>query len=126
MKMKLNRTIVQWRGCDPKAMVKMSEQAIMFALSDAREDILALDSALSYAKTRHEPASEIKSVYQMTIEFMIALHKEHPNAVGDIEILDQGDRYKIICSGNGKATLSGCMLKATADQFLLIQKTLSE
>lgn len=38
----MNRKISQWEACDPKAMAKMSEAAIMYALSDAKADILEL------------------------------------------------------------------------------------
>lgn len=40
--MELNRTAEQWQKCDPKAMAKMSEAAIAYAISDARSDVLRM------------------------------------------------------------------------------------
>lgn len=41
--MELNRTIEQWRRCDPESMAyHMSEAAIMYAFRDAKADILDL------------------------------------------------------------------------------------
>lgn len=41
----MKRTIEQWRNCDPKAMVEnQSAAAQMFALQDAKADILELHS----------------------------------------------------------------------------------
>jgi hypothetical protein len=42
--MKLERTIEQWRNCDPRAMAKQSEAAVMYAFTDAKADILKLAS----------------------------------------------------------------------------------
>lgn len=40
----MQRTIEQWRGCDPQAMAtNQSAEARMFAHRDARADILELD-----------------------------------------------------------------------------------
>lgn len=40
----MQRTIEQWRGCDPQAMAtNQSPEARMFAYRDARSDILELD-----------------------------------------------------------------------------------
>lgn len=39
----MKRSIESWRGCDPKAMAQnQSEAAAMFALQDAKSDILDL------------------------------------------------------------------------------------
>lgn len=39
----MKRTLEQWELCDPKAMARdMSEAAIMYALEDAKADILEL------------------------------------------------------------------------------------
>ena len=39
----MKRSIESWRGCDPKAMAQnQSEAAVMFALQDAKADILDL------------------------------------------------------------------------------------
>lgn len=40
--LQLNRSINQWRNCDPDAMVKQSECALAYAFEDAKHDILAL------------------------------------------------------------------------------------
>ena len=41
----MKRTIEQWKNCDPKAMVEnQSAAAQMFALQDAKADILELHS----------------------------------------------------------------------------------
>lgn len=42
----MKRQIEQWRNCDPKEMAKMSESAIMYALQDARSDIMRLHGAI--------------------------------------------------------------------------------
>ncbi|EIC30320.1 hypothetical protein [Methylomicrobium album] len=42
---KMKRTINQWTNCNPAEMVKMSEAAIMYALQDARADIMMLPNA---------------------------------------------------------------------------------
>lgn len=43
----LNRTITQWRNCDPKTIAAcQSETAIMYAFQDARADILRMHKAL--------------------------------------------------------------------------------
>lgn len=39
---KLRRSIEVWRKCDPNAMAKMSEAAIMFAFNDLLHDVLEL------------------------------------------------------------------------------------
>ena len=44
--MELNRTAAQWQKCDPKAMAKMSEPAIMYALADARSDVLRMHAEI--------------------------------------------------------------------------------
>jgi len=44
--MELNRTAEQWQKCDPKAMAKMSEAAIMYALADARSDVLRMHAEI--------------------------------------------------------------------------------
>lgn len=44
--MELNRTAEQWQKCDPKAMAKMSEPAIMYALADARSDVLRMHAEI--------------------------------------------------------------------------------
>ena len=38
--MNLNRTIEQWKNCDPTEMDKMSDAAIMYAFADAKSDII--------------------------------------------------------------------------------------
>lgn len=40
--MELQRTVEQWRECDPKAMARMSEAAVMYALQDAKADVLRM------------------------------------------------------------------------------------
>jgi hypothetical protein len=43
---KLQRTLDQWRNCDPKMMVNaQSPAAIQFAIADAKRDIYALAAA---------------------------------------------------------------------------------
>ncbi len=42
---KLERSIEQWRKCDPELMSRQSPAAIFYALKDAKHDILALDAA---------------------------------------------------------------------------------
>ena len=44
--MELNRTAEQWQKCDPKVMAKMSEAAIMYALDDARRDVLRMHAEI--------------------------------------------------------------------------------
>ncbi len=39
---RLRRPIETWRKCDPNAMAKMSEAAIMFAFNDLLHDVLEL------------------------------------------------------------------------------------
>lgn len=48
--MELNRTAEQWQKCDPKAMAKMSEPAIMYALADARSDVLRMHAEIERLK----------------------------------------------------------------------------
>jgi hypothetical protein len=48
--LKLNRSIETWEKCDPAAMAKQSEAAIMFAFQDARADILKLNEAINKAE----------------------------------------------------------------------------
>jgi hypothetical protein len=42
----MNRTIGQWINCKPAEMAKMSEAAVMYALQDARADIMRLHGAI--------------------------------------------------------------------------------
>lgn len=49
----LRRSIDRWRACDPKAIAAGSEAQCMYALDDARSDILKLADALS----RQAPAA---------------------------------------------------------------------
>ncbi|HDR8985154.1 TPA: hypothetical protein QDA89_004106 [Burkholderia vietnamiensis] len=42
---RLERSIEQWRRCDPDLMSKQSQAAIFYALKDAKHDILALAGA---------------------------------------------------------------------------------
>ncbi len=48
----LERTIEQWRNCDPLIMQHMSPAAIYFALRDAKHDILALHAELERSDRR--------------------------------------------------------------------------
>jgi len=48
--MELNRTAEQWQKCDPKAMAKMSEPAIMYALADDRSDVLRMHAEVERLK----------------------------------------------------------------------------
>lgn len=43
----LKRSIEQWRSCDPKAVCAQSPAAVLFAVEDARHDILTLADALA-------------------------------------------------------------------------------
>lgn len=47
--MKLKRNPSQWLNCDPQAMSQMSQSAIVFALQDAKEDILTMAKLLCEA-----------------------------------------------------------------------------
>lgn len=48
--MRLERKLTQWLNCDPKSMVEqLSKQALIFALQDARSDILILSRLLIQA-----------------------------------------------------------------------------
>lgn len=49
MKIKLNRTIIQWKDCSPEKMSKMSRVAIQYAIADARNDILTMSKLLCEA-----------------------------------------------------------------------------
>jgi len=51
--LKLTRSIETWEKCDPSAMSKQSEAAIMYALKDARADILKLHAAINKAEGNH-------------------------------------------------------------------------
>ena len=42
----MKRSIERWKNCNPKAMAKQSEAAIMYAFMDAKEDILKMAEAL--------------------------------------------------------------------------------
>ncbi len=42
----MKRKIEQWANCNPEAMAKMSENAIMFAFKDAKSDIVAMAKIL--------------------------------------------------------------------------------
>ena len=65
--MKLQRTIEQWRHCDPKTMAyKMSEVAITYAFEDAKEDILTLHNGIE--TLRKENATLRDMVHQLTFE----------------------------------------------------------
>jgi hypothetical protein len=46
MEDRMKRTIEQWINCKPELMAKMSESAIMYALQDARSDIMRLHRAI--------------------------------------------------------------------------------
>lgn len=53
--LKLNRSIDQWRGCDPRAMAtEQSEAARVFAFEDAKADVLAQWDELQTLKKRLE------------------------------------------------------------------------
>lgn len=49
------RTIDQWQNCDPRAMAGMSEAAIIWALMDAKADILALASRIRSLEAAPQP-----------------------------------------------------------------------
>lgn len=51
----MKRLIEQWRNCDPNDMARMSEAAVMYALQDAKDDILLLYGAIekTLAENRH-------------------------------------------------------------------------
>lgn len=57
--MELNRTAEQWQKCDPKAMAKMSEAAIMYALADARSDVLRMHSEIERLTTAGLEAADL-------------------------------------------------------------------
>lgn len=63
---KLARTLDQWRKCDPEAMANMSQAAIMYALKDAKHDILALASISDAA--RAPDLSRISAILASEIE----------------------------------------------------------
>ena len=42
----MQRKIEQWANCNPEAMAKMSENAIMFAFKDAKADIVEMAKIL--------------------------------------------------------------------------------
>ncbi|MCA8037062.1 hypothetical protein LGM46_29265 [Burkholderia arboris] len=46
----LNRSIEQWRKCDPDLMSRQSQAAIFYALKDAKHDILALAALVKSPK----------------------------------------------------------------------------
>lgn len=47
----MNRTIEQWKSCDPKVMAtQQSDAAITFAFEDAQQDILELHRRLQKAQ----------------------------------------------------------------------------
>ncbi len=61
--MKLNRTIKGYSQSVPKEQAKMSEAAVMYALDDARHDILVLASLLArIAYPRRGTADEHRPV----------------------------------------------------------------
>jgi hypothetical protein len=46
----LNRSIEQWRKCDPDLMSRQSQAAIFYALKDAKHDILTLAAVVESSK----------------------------------------------------------------------------
>lgn len=51
----MNRTIEQWRNCDPAAMAtQQSEGARMYAFQDARADILWMYSAIKTIRRQRD------------------------------------------------------------------------
>jgi len=56
----MNRSIDQWKNCDPHAMaVRQGEAAIVFAFIDAKQDILALYSLVERVSRLNADAGEI-------------------------------------------------------------------
>lgn len=49
MKPELERSIERWHNCKPEVIVEGSKAQVLFALQDARKDILALDQAKDQA-----------------------------------------------------------------------------
>ena len=60
----MQRTIVQWTNCDPRAMVTQSPAAIQYAFEDAKADILQLYKELqrfkNVARVIAYPSSEFE------------------------------------------------------------------
>ena len=75
--MKLARTLEQWRNCAPEAMAAMSPAAIMYALEDAKHDILALASAVEGAAVIADAAgAEIRALRADNASMLDSLQKE--------------------------------------------------
>lgn len=64
----MKRNIDRWRGCDPTAMARQSEAAIVYAFEDARSDILALHAALHALYDRRTPETMAQARQAMAAE----------------------------------------------------------
>lgn len=58
----LKRTVEQWSKCDPKEMARMSEPAIMYALADAKSDVLRMHAELETLRAENETLTLYKNL----------------------------------------------------------------
>lgn len=78
----MERTIDQWRSCDPAMMAVQSIPAIRFALADAQHDILALAAENAALQAR---VAELKSATGELLDCMfhdgVPVDPEHPKRI---------------------------------------------
>lgn len=81
--MEMNRTIEQWRGCDPEAMAyHMSEAATMYAFKDAKADILALHAENERLRAQAQHESDCAEAYKAEAD---RLRDENESLRGSLE-----------------------------------------
>lgn len=120
--MELNRTAEQWQKCDPKAMAKMSEPAIMYALADARSDVLRMHAEIERLKqVRCEGCGYLVSEREhlgckseKTLKDLERLTTERDNA--------EKREYEVL----GRANALEAELKATQARLVASDKLLRE
>lgn len=69
----------RWAKCDPKAMAKMSEAAIMYALQDAKSDILRMHAELETLRAKIKAYEDLgDAAARLEIESLRAAHGGAP------------------------------------------------
>ena len=96
----LKRTVEQWSKCDPKEMARMSEPAIMYALADAKSDVLRMHAALETLTLYKNLADEyglsiFKDLKDLTTEIenlreKLKTYEDLGGAADDVQLLRMG------------------------------------
>lgn len=96
--MKLTRKLERWKGTNPDAMEDGSKAALVFALKDARQDILTLAGLLAVAAfPRRGTAEESITIDQFASLVQGVLdHSDVVEAIGplDVAAIDDPDGGK--------------------------------